>query len=163
MNWAFRSVWVLGFLALGWATSARADLDVSLVGVGSYSTPTFSPSQGTVKAEWGIGYGLLFDWPMVKGFKLQFGIASLPRKYSVTSSLTSAVTSTEFSSWHVPLNFKFMISPDFYLGVGGYYEQGDSSGAQSWQTLGFEPRSYGAMLTAVYDYPIMPGLSLIHI
>jgi len=157
-----KRIFSLGMVALGlFSASARADLDVSLVGAGSYAMPVFSPSQGSVTGQLGIGYGLLLDWPMTKGFKLQFGISSLPRQYQVTSALTSATTTTQFSSWHLPLNFKFQMAPAFYLGLGGYYEQGDSSGSQNWRTLGLASRGFGAMLSAVYDYPIMPGIGWI--
>ncbi len=142
-------------------TSARADLDVHLVGVGTYSTPEFSPSRGTVSPKVSVGYGLLFDWPMVKGFKLEFGILSLPRKYEVTSAVTLATTSTEMSAWHVPLVFKFLVTPQFFLGLGGYYEVGAAGGAQTFASEGFESKGYGALVNAVYDFEIMPGIGWI--
>lgn len=98
---------------------------------------------------------------MVNGFKLEFGILSMPRKYDVTSALTSATTSSEFNAWHVPLVFKFMVTPQFFLGLGGYYEVGASGGAQTFSSQGFEAKGFGALVNAAYDMEIMPGIGWI--
>lgn len=133
------------------APLARADQDVKLAGLWSYSSPIFVPSQGTVTPGQAWGYGILLDWPVIKRFKIDYGLLSLPRKYTAGSS------SVEVGAWHLPVVGHYMLAPTFAVGFGGYYELG-AAGAQSFSTLGFQTRGYGAIFSAVYDSPLMPGI-----
>lgn len=138
-------------MLLSLAPWARADLDVKLSGLWSYSSPILVPSQGKVAPGQAWGYGLLLDWPVVRGVKIDFGLLSLPRKYAAGSS------SVEVGAWHLPVVGHYLFSPRFALGFGGYYEFA-AAGAQTFSTLGFQTRGYGAVFSAVYDSPLMPGV-----
>ncbi len=125
---------------------ARADLDVSMVLTGTYTQPSFTPSQGTVTPSPGLGYGLLFDWPLLRQYRIQFGFASLARK-------TDLASAQELTAYHFPIQFKSLVTKQFAVGLGAYYEL--------WGATGFETMSYGALASAVLDLPVMPGIGWI--
>jgi hypothetical protein len=131
-------VWALSvlFLALaGWSCPAHADLDVSLVG--AVTRPQSAPSSV------GFGYGILFDWPLMRDMKTQFGFANLPRSGS--------------SSFQFPIQFKYQLVRSLSFGLGGFYELNGGGGGSS----EFAGRGFGAMATIALDLDLMPGLGFL--
>jgi len=145
------------WLALSWlglfCLHARADLDVKFLGVGSSSKPVFSGTSTATASQANLAYSwaLLFDLPIVRRVKLDFGMASLPRSYD----------STVVSAYHLPVVVHYRLTPAFALGLGGYYDMEATSSAQSFSSLGLHNWGYGAIASAVLDLPLMPGIGFV--
>ena len=129
-----------------WSLPARADLDVKLVGAWSYARPISDPST-FYSPSLAQSYGILFDLPIIKTFKIDFGFLALPRSYTASGS------TTEFTAYHFPAVGHYFLAPSFAVGLGGYYDL--------MATQGFSARGYGAVASVLYDYTIIPGVGWI--
>jgi hypothetical protein len=120
---------------------------VSLVGDANHAS---LPSSGASQSgKWGVGGGLLLEFPLSEYWAFELGGLDVPRSVSQVGSLRYA---------ELPLQLRYWLGHHFVIGARGYYAQGIGDTA-AFSNAGIKTTDYGVLASIGVQKHIVPGFA----
>jgi hypothetical protein len=126
---------------------------VALVGDANHASLSSSGSSSgsSQSGKWGLGGGLLLEFPFAEYWTFELGGLDISRSLDQVGTLKYA---------QIPLQLRYWFGHHFVIGAGGYYAQGIGDTA-AFSNAGYKTSDYGVLASIGVQKHIVPGFRVL--